>query len=97
MPCPRGRRLAHAMVGLMLLLAPEALAPTASAQEPSPERLAAMQRTIERRRQRRLARGGARPVGAIVAWPMPPTLVIRQTGEAHDEVGALLRLLRGGF
>jgi hypothetical protein len=96
MPCPRRRRLARALIGLLLLLAPEALAAAATAQEPSPERLAAMQRTIERRRQRRQARGGARPVGAIVAWPMPPALIIRQTPEVHDEVADLLRLLRGG-
>lgn len=93
---PRRRRLAHALIGLVLLLAPEALAPAALGQEPSPERQAAMQRTLERRRQRRQARGGARPVGAIVAWPMPLALVIRQTPEVHDEVADLLRLLRGG-
>ena len=94
---PRSRCLARALIGLALLLSPEALVPAARAQEPSPERQAAMQRTIERRRQRRQARAGARPVGTIVAWPMPPALVIRQAPAAHDEIRDLLRLLRGGY
>ena len=35
-----------------------------------------------------------RPVGAIVPWPMPPALIIRQTPQVHDEVGSLLDVLR---
>jgi hypothetical protein len=33
-------------------------------------------------------------VGAIVAYPFPPSLIIRQTPEAHDEIQALLFMLR---
>ena len=34
------------------------------------------------------------PVGAIVPWPMPPALIVRQTPQVHDEVGSLLDVLR---
>ena len=34
-------------------------------------------------------------VGAIVPWPMPPTLIIRHTAEVHGEIEGLLGLLRG--
>ena len=43
----------------------------------------------------RRPRRRARP-GLIVPYPFPPALIIRQTPEAHDEVDALLRMLRGG-
>jgi hypothetical protein len=57
---------------------------------------------VEKRRQRRARRAQAqgsddmRPVGAIVPWPMPPALIIRQTPQVHDEVGSLLDKLRRG-
>ena len=35
-----------------------------------------------------------RPIGAIVPWPMPPALIIRQTPEVHGEVNSLLGQLR---
>jgi len=47
----------------------------------------------------RPARRRPRPrseVGLIVPYPFPPALIIRQTPEAHEEVQALLRMLRGG-
>jgi hypothetical protein len=33
-------------------------------------------------------------VGVIVPYPFPPVLIIRQTPEAHDEIRALLFMLR---
>ncbi len=68
--------------------------------EPSAEYQAEIRKTVERRRQRRARRAQAqgpddsRPVGAIVPWPMPPALIIRQTPQMHDEVGSLLDKLR---
>jgi hypothetical protein len=58
-----------------------------------------MRRTVERRRQRRArlqqnAGNTAQAVGAIVPWPMPPALIIRQTREVHGEVGSLVYGLR---
>jgi hypothetical protein len=62
--------------------------------EPSPAYKAALRRTAELRKQRRRS---AVPVtvGVIVPYPMPPSLIIRQTPEVHDEIEGLLRLLRG--
>jgi hypothetical protein len=42
---------------------------------------------------RRRPRGNG-AVGVIVPYPMPPVLIIRQTPEAHDEIQALLNMLR---
>jgi hypothetical protein len=71
--------------------------------EPSEEYKESIRKTVERRRQRRARRAQGqgpddpRPVGAIVPWPMPPALIIRQTPEVHGEVGSLLGgLKRGG-
>jgi hypothetical protein len=65
------------------------------ADEPSPEYQAAVRRTLELRRERRQARAARpAPVGVIVPYPMPPALIIRHTRETHDEIGALLWLLR---
>lgn len=60
----------------------------------SAEYQANLRKTIAMRtqRQRSLA---SRP-GRIVPFPMPPTLIIRQTPEVHGEIRDLLRLLRGG-
>jgi hypothetical protein len=33
-------------------------------------------------------------VGAVVPWPMPPELVIRQTPDVYSEITALLSALR---
>ncbi|HEX8200787.1 MAG TPA: hypothetical protein VF590_09885 [Isosphaeraceae bacterium] len=52
-----------------------------------------LRRTVELRRQRRMAQA-ERPVGTIVPWPSPPALIIRQTPEVHDEIRGLLRALR---
>jgi hypothetical protein len=65
------------------------------ADEPSPQYKAALRRTLELRRERRQARVATpAPVGVIVPYPMPPALIIRQTRENHEEIGALLWLLR---
>lgn len=66
----------------------------ASSGEPSAEYQAGLKRTLELRRQRR---GTVRATpGMIVPYPMPPALIIRQTRENHEEIGALLDLLRYG-
>ncbi len=90
----RPRRLIPAALALAALSAPGGRTPTARGDEWSPEYREALRRTAERRQQRR--RGGdPAGVGRIVPYPMPPSLIIRQTPEAHDEVQSLLRLLRG--
>jgi hypothetical protein len=72
----------------------------AARREPSAEFQESIRKTIEKRRQRRARQAqGAddlRPVGAIVPWPMPPALIIRQTAPVHDEVDSLLGQLRRG-
>jgi hypothetical protein len=70
-----------------------ALPPPAQAGEPSPAYKAALRRTAELRKQRRRSPLPA-PIGVIVPYPMPPSLIIRQTPEVHDEIEGLLRLLR---
>jgi len=69
--------------------------------EPSAAYRESLRRTVEKRRQRRARRGqqqeqGTAPgaIGAIVPWPMPPALIIRQTPDAHGEVGAFIGGLR---
>lgn len=76
---------------LALILGP--LSSTAPAGEPSPAYRAALKRTAELRKQRRRDRT-ARAPRLIVPYPFPPALIIRQTPDIHDEVGALLDLLR---
>jgi hypothetical protein len=63
------------------------------ADEPSAEYRAVLRRTLELRKERKGNRATA-PVGKIVPYPMPPTLIIRHTREVHGEVESLLRLLR---
>lgn len=71
-----------------------AVGPGATAGEPSAEYQASLKRTLELRKQRR---GAARArVGVIEPYPMPPTLIIRHTRETHEEIDALLNLLRYG-
>jgi hypothetical protein len=77
-------------MALLLILGAPAPAP---ADYPSPEYQASLRRTLELRKQRRRARAG-RPVGVIVPYPMPPTLIIRHTRETHEEIEHLLRQLR---
>jgi hypothetical protein len=64
---------------------------------PSEDYQESIRRTVERRRDRRARRGqgtsGSVAPGAIVPWPMPPALIIRQTRETHDEIGSFLGLL----
>ena len=87
-----GRPVAWIRLGLAAVLLGGA-APPARAGEFSAEYRAGLRRTAELRRQWRASRA-TRPVGAIVPWPLPPTLIIRQTPQVHDEVGDLLRALR---
>ncbi len=63
------------------------------ADEPSAEYRAVLRRTIELRKGRRQNRAAA-PVGKIVPYPMPPSLIIRHTREVHGEIDNLLGLLR---
>lgn len=89
MSCVRRLGLVLAVV----LLVPTPALPPAGAGEFSAAYQASLRRTVELRRQRRMARAD-RPVGTIVTWPAPPTLIIRQTPEVHDEIRDLLRVLR---
>ena len=63
------------------------------ADEPSAAYRAVLRRTLELRKERRGIRAAA-PVGKIVPYPMPPSLIIRQTREVHGEIESLLGLLR---
>jgi len=81
------------LVFLASLIIAEAASNSAHADEPSAEYRAALRRTLERRKERKGNRANA-PVGQIVPYPMPPTLIIRHTREVHGEVEGLLRLLR---
>jgi hypothetical protein len=85
------RRLGLAMA--VILLTPGAGPLAARAGEFSAAYQASLRRTVELRRQRRMS-PSTRPVGTIVPWPLPPTLIIRQTSEVHGEIGGLLRGLR---
>jgi len=57
-----------------------------------------LRRTVEKRRElrarRRLGSEASQPAGAIVPWPMPPALIIRQTREVHGEINSFLDVLR---
>ncbi len=66
---------------------------SAHAGEPSPEYRAVLRRTLELRKGRRGIRAAA-PVGKIVPYPLPPSLIIRHTREVHGEIESLLGLLR---
>jgi hypothetical protein len=79
----------------LILLAVAGSATAALAGEPSAEYKASLKRTLELRRARKRAEAGA-PVGTVVAYPMPPVLIVRHTRETHDEIGALIDLLRYG-
>jgi hypothetical protein len=76
-----------------------AQAQPAPARDFSPEFRESLRRTNELRRQRRGTReqGAAsdgRSPGAVVPWPMPPSLIVKQTPQVHDEISSFLRLLR---
>jgi hypothetical protein len=86
-------KLCLGLSALIFTLGLGAMPSTAPAGEPSPEYRAALKRTAELRKQRRRDRT-ARPPGMIVPYPLPPALIIRQTPAVHDEIGALLDLLR---
>ena len=84
-----------AVAALAAILAFDADEP-ASAQvprRPAPPQAGARPKAAPKRSARRRPKANA-PVGLIVPWPFPPALIIRQTPEAHDEVQALLNMLR---
>ena len=82
----------HRWWGGVLVASLALAAADTSAAEPSEEYKAGLKRTLELRKQRR---GAARArVGVIEPYPMPPALIIRHTRETHEEIGALLDLLR---
>jgi hypothetical protein len=85
----------RSLIAFVVVLSLASCGVRSSAGEPSPEYRASLRRTLELRKQRRAARGSQQPVGLIVPFPMPPSLIIRQTREAHEEIGALLGGLRG--
>ena len=53
-----------------------------------------LQKTLEKRRQRRARLEARTAPNAIIPWPMPPALIIRATPEIHGEIEALLGTLR---
>ena len=83
----------RAIVLLASMFVVGASATSLRANEPSAEYRAVLRRTIERRKEGKRARKTA-AVGKIVPYPMPPSLIIRQTREVHGEVEGLLGLLR---
>jgi len=87
---PHRRHLALAALALILVETPPS---SEGAVEPSAEYRAVLRRTLELRKARRSART-AEPIGQIVPFPLPPTLIIRHTREVHGEIEDLLRLLR---
>lgn len=81
------------LVCLASLTVAEVTSTAAYAEEPSAEYRAVLRRTLELRRGRREIRATA-PVGKIVPYPMPPSLIIRHTREVHGDIESLLGLLR---
>jgi hypothetical protein len=95
MPLAR-RLLAIALGAAILVTGVVATTPSTFAQDPAnqgkanaKDKAAATKKKPARRKSNR---NGA--VGAIVPYPFPPVLIIRQTPEAHDEIRALLFMLR---
>ncbi len=99
----RRRGWAALWVALAALLGFEGSASLVLGDDWSPEYRASLRRTIERRKERRRSLGqvqgdpfgAGQGAGTIVPYPLPPSLIIRQTPETHDEIGGLLHLLRG--
>lgn len=89
----KGRRRVLRALALACLLATSWEARPVWGGEPSEAYRAGLRRTIELRRQRR-NNVRRQPVGTMVPYPMPPSLIIRQTPEVHDEIHDLLNLLR---
>ena len=87
----KARRCKTALLGVLMMTMAAPVG--AIGDEPSAEYQAAIRRTVELRRARRQAQT-RRPVGTIQMYPMPPALIIRHTPETHDEVRALLDMLR---
>jgi hypothetical protein len=75
-----------------------ATAPAAQRREFSEAYRESLRRTVEKRRElrarRRMGSDASEPPGAIVAWPMPPALIIRHTPDVHGEIGNFLDILR---
>jgi hypothetical protein len=57
-----------------------------------------LRRTVEKNRQLRARRRSGSEAtglpGAIVPWPMPPALIIRQTREVHGEISSFLDVIK---
>ncbi len=81
------------LIVLASLIVAEVTSTSSHADEPSAEYRAVLRRTLENRKGRRAIRT-ATPVGQIVPYPMPPSLIIRHTREVHGEIDSLLGLLR---
>jgi hypothetical protein len=96
-PMPLVRRLmVLALTVVVLVTGVAAVTPSAFAQDPAnqgqakgKDKATASKKKPARRKPNR---NGA--VGAIVPYPFPPVLIIRQTPEAHDEIQAFLFMLR---
>jgi hypothetical protein len=88
----RDRRWAALLAAVVLIAAAPA---RAKADDWSQEYKDSLKRTAELRKLRRRS-AASQPVGEIIPYPMPPVLIIRATSETHDEIGALLDLLRYG-
>jgi hypothetical protein len=90
------RSIALVVTVAALLAVVAAGAPSALAQDPPNQgqgqgkgKAGAIKKKPARRRPRSNA-----AVGVIVPYPFPPSLIIRHTPETHDEIRALLNMLR---
>jgi len=95
MPTAR-RRVVAALAWLLIGSEVAATAPARNPPARGPGQGAAAAPKAARRRPPRRKPRPDPAVGLIVPYPFPPALIIRQTPGAHDEVSALLRMLRGG-
>ena len=93
---PVVRRLVALALSVGVLISGFAIATgPAFAQDPPNQQKAKGQAkpAAKKRPVRRRPRAEAR-IGVMVPYPFPPALIIRHTPEAHDEIGALLFMLR---
>jgi hypothetical protein len=81
------------LIVLAFLVVTGATSTSTHADEPSAAYRAVLRRTLELRKHRQGVRAAV-PVGKVVPYPMPPSLIIRQTREIHGDIEALLGLLR---
>ena len=91
---PLARRMVALALTVALLAAGLAIVTgPAFAQDPPNQGKANAAAGKKKAAPRRKPRGNG-AVGVIVPYPLPPVLIIRQTPEAHDEIRALLDMLR---